>query len=320
MTQNLERWLFGVFSKAVSYKSLGRATILTFHRVSDNNSLFEQEEVGILEFRDKMRLLKKHFNVVSIEELLNANFNGDLKPYTVAITIDDGYEDCYSVITPILDELKLPGAFFITTEGIEQGGLWNDKIANALLLTEQQSIHIDDEEIFIDDDVSRCAAFGKILVKCKYKKLHERSQFIALLNEQCKTEFTDYDFLTEDKIRAMANAGMIIGAHTHSHPILAVEDEQVCITEIKESKDILENITGTSIKHFAYPNGMVGRDFNGKHESMLKELGFESGFSTTWGHFSPDSNRFAIPRFTPWDKNIYRFAFRLVRHSCKKYG
>ena len=80
MSQNLERWLFGVFSKAVSHKSLGRATILTFHRVSDNNSLFGQEEVGILEFRDKMRLLKKHFNVVSIDELLNARVNDELKP------------------------------------------------------------------------------------------------------------------------------------------------------------------------------------------------------------------------------------------------
>lgn len=320
MNRNIERWLFELFSKTMSHKARGKATILTFHRVSDSKSIFKQGELEIREFREKVRLLKRHFNIVSIDELLNAESEKELPPYTVVLTVDDGYEDCYSVITPIFDEFKVPGSFFITTEGIEQGGLWNDKIGNAIINTQKDEIIVSGKKLFIGDEISKTKVLEDCLTKCKYLTLQQRGQFINELNEACRTSFDQHDFLSEDQIRAMANAGMTIGAHTHSHPILAVEDDEVSYSEIKRSKDILEGIIGSPISHFAYPNGMIDRDFDNRHEKMLEELGFKSGFSTSWGHYSNNTNRYCIPRFTPWDKNEYHFAYRLVGHSCKNYG
>jgi len=56
---------------------------------------------------------------------------------------------------------------------------------------------------------------------------------------------------TSDKVRALRRAGMQIGAHTVSHPILATPDRATAYSEIAISKHVLENLLGERVSLLA---------------------------------------------------------------------
>jgi len=46
--------------------------------------------------------------------------------------------------------------------------------------------------------------------------------------------------------------------------------------------------------------------------AMARECGFEAAVSTSWGAASMRSDRFQLPRFTPWDQQRWRWGARLL--------
>jgi hypothetical protein len=58
-----------------------------------------------------------------------------------------------------------------------------------------------------------------------------------------------------DEIRALLDAGVTIGSHSHSHPTLNALDPTELRREVVESADRLEAIIGTPVRHFSYPYG-----------------------------------------------------------------
>jgi peptidoglycan/xylan/chitin deacetylase (PgdA/CDA1 family) len=62
---------------------------------------------------------------------------------------------------------------------------------------------------------------------------------------------------TPDEIRAMADAGVEIGAHTRRHVDLGpIDDAETLYDEIVGSKRDLEAITGRPVRYFAFPYGL----------------------------------------------------------------
>lgn len=118
--------------------------------------------------------------------------------------------------------------------------------------------------------------------------------------------------MSSDQVRALHRAGMQIGAHTVNHPILARLGRDEAMREIGDSKRRLESITGAPVTLFAYPNGRPGDDYDDASVALVREAGFEAAFSTTWGAARLVSDRFQLPRFTPWDRGRGRFGLRLL--------
>ena len=106
---------------------------------------------------------------------------------------------------------------------------------------------------------------------------------------------------------------MQIGAHTLSHPILAVADAQAQRTEIEGSRQQLESLLDERIGLFAYPNGKRGSDYNDLSVDIVRRLGFDAAVSTHPGVYTKSSDRFQIPRFTPWERDHLRFGLRLAQ-------
>lgn len=318
LKKQIKKILFRLFKLLAKKTSVNKAIVLNYHRVTKEAKNTFDDSLDAIEFKTKMLFLKEHFNVISLPELISRANTCTIEPLTVAITFDDGYEDGYSVILPILQELDLSAAFFIATEGLEKGGLWNDCIATALNVTTKTHLeNFLDLPLFDLTTLSlRQKAHSLIHKKCKFLSLSERNSAIEQLLIALEVNIQHDDFLTAQQIKTMHQAGMTIGAHTDQHPILALESEEVSFQEIKKSKLLLEKIIDQEVKYFAYPNGRKGRDFNKNHETMLSTLNFEAAFMTGWGHVTPETNMLCIPRFTPWDKDEYSFGIRL----CNFYG
>jgi peptidoglycan/xylan/chitin deacetylase (PgdA/CDA1 family) len=66
------------------------------------------------------------------------------------------------------------------------------------------------------------------------------------------------EILREDEVRALADEGWEIGAHTMTHPDMSQLDYDRCLSEVQDSRDALERLTGQKILTFSYPFGHYG--------------------------------------------------------------
>jgi peptidoglycan/xylan/chitin deacetylase (PgdA/CDA1 family) len=118
--------------------------------------------------------------------------------------------------------------------------------------------------------------------------------------------------LSSSQLRELTAAGMSIGAHTVTHPILATLSSEEARREIAQGRDALESIIGRRVAHFAYPNGRPESDYDDDSVDIVRELGFDSAVSTAWGAARSSTDRFQLPRFSPWDTTRGRFGLRMA--------
>jgi peptidoglycan/xylan/chitin deacetylase (PgdA/CDA1 family) len=98
------------------------ATILLFHRVAD--SFDDSITVGVEQFRDFLRLLRRRYDVVDMAEFLEAREVPRRKP-VVVLTFDDGYEDNL-LAALLLRREGLPCTFFVATRVVGGGAFPHD--------------------------------------------------------------------------------------------------------------------------------------------------------------------------------------------------
>jgi len=91
------------------------AVVVAFHRVQDTG-VPEGLTVGIDLFEGYCRFFKRHFNVVSLGNLVAKLETGATLNRELAITFDDGYRDNFEHAAPILEKLGLPATFFVVTQ------------------------------------------------------------------------------------------------------------------------------------------------------------------------------------------------------------
>jgi peptidoglycan/xylan/chitin deacetylase (PgdA/CDA1 family) len=103
-----------------------------------------------------------------------------------------------------------------------------------------------------------------------------------------------------------------------NHPILARCDQTTARSEIIEGRSYLENLLDERVGLFAYPNGKLGADYRNEHIDIVKDLGFDAAVSTNPGASSHGNDLFQLSRFTPWDREAWKFGLRLAQNMTKK--
>jgi peptidoglycan/xylan/chitin deacetylase (PgdA/CDA1 family) len=117
-----------------------------------------------------------------------------------------------------------------------------------------------------------------------------------------------------EQVRTLVAAGMTVGGHTVTHPILSRLPDDEARAEIRAGRDALHDITGQPVRLFAYPNGKPDEDYCAPHVAMTRELGFAAALCTRWGAADASSDRYQLPRFTPWGSTFARFGVGLARN------
>src|SRR5207245_1364290 len=84
-----------------------RALILTFHRFSED-SQSDVEGLPIRRFAEYMEYLTRNHRVVSLSDMVEEFQRGRLRPYTTAVTVDDGYYETFSLAAPVLRRYGVP--------------------------------------------------------------------------------------------------------------------------------------------------------------------------------------------------------------------
>jgi peptidoglycan/xylan/chitin deacetylase (PgdA/CDA1 family) len=81
--------------------------------------------------------------------------------------------------------------------------------------------------------------------------------------------------LSVAELREIASAGHIVGAHGHSHRMLAALPFAEACEDIETSKRLLEDLMGQQVAHFSYPYGMR-RHFNEHLRGFCQSIGFRT--------------------------------------------
>ena len=101
---------------------------------------------------------------------------------------------------------------------------------------------------------------------------------------------------TIDEIRCLADAGIVIGAHSHSHidfgkPLTRVE----LIREIVDVRKKLQDWTGQSIDYFAFPYGLPGNIVQPAVD-VIFEAGYKAFVSAAGGFNFPGDDHHHLQR------------------------
>ena len=105
--------------------------------------------------------------------------------------------------------------------------------------------------------------------------------------------------LSTSELREMADAGHVIGAHTHTHERLTSLPRAEAQQEIARSKRELEAILGRAVVHFSYPFGMR-RHFDEHLRAYCRDLGFETVANAIPGMQHAAQRPYHLNR-SPWD-------------------
>ena len=307
--------LFGLISPA---GTKARLSVLIFHRVLPEPDALFPDEIDASRFDELCGWLKGWFNMLSLDDAVARIKTGTLPARAVCITFDDGYADNHNVALPILQRHGLTGTFFVATSFLDGGRMWNDTVIESVRLTPLSVLQLgcplgaSFADVLVSTMEEKRAAIQAIIDQLKYKPVAERAALTEQIAQLSQVRPSTDLMMTSAEVRALRHAGMQIGAHTVSHPILATLDRSTAHAEIAESKGTLESLLGERVGLFAYPNGKPQVDYSSESVDIVRGLGFDAAVSTRWAASSAETDMFQIPRFTPWDRTSLRFGTRMA--------
>ena len=302
-----------LFSILTPSQAKARLSILIFHRVLPEPDPIYPDEIHVRRFYEVCGWLKSWFNILPLDAAIAHLKEGTLPARAACITFDDGYADNHDVALPILQRHGLPATFFIATGFLDGGRMWNDTVIESVRHTMATTLDLGELGRFaVGTPAEKAAAIGAIIGKIKYLPVAERLDAAQRIASAAHVNPPNNLMMTSLQVKAMRQAGMQIGAHTVSHPILARLSNEQARAEIKGSKDFLEHLLGERVGLFAYPNGKPGEDYVPASVDVVRSLGFDAAVSTQWGAFRAGDDPFQIKRFTPWDQTRLRFGARLL--------
>jgi peptidoglycan/xylan/chitin deacetylase (PgdA/CDA1 family) len=280
------------------------ALVLTYHRiVKDPTPDSDPSPWGVSagDFDAHVRILAEFANVVAPTDL-PALARGVRAPRArgpiVAITLDDGYRDNYEHAFPILREHGVPAGFFVAT-GLIDGrcSSWWEELRWIVRNTERDGLPATDwlpvAIAFDEPDRNRARRALESLYKALPGDLTDA--FLDAIGEAAGTgrrplESSDGTWMSWDMLREMRAAGMTIGGHTDTHPVLARLPADRQEHEIATCAARLEAELGEPMEVFSYPIGMP-ESFDADSRRCLQAHGVKVAFSCYGGR----------GRFDAWD-------------------
>ena len=300
--------------------SRSRLSIFIYHRVRPGRDPLFPNEPDAKSFERQLVVLARLFDFLPLGEAVRRLRTNSLPARPACITFDDGYADNAEVALPILRRHRIPATFFVSTGYLDGGRMWNDTIIESVRCATGDTLDLGSIGLgafAIGTVDERRATIDTLLGRFKYLETQEREDRCAAVCGICEASPPEDLMLRSDQLRELRAAGMELGAHTVSHPILARTPDEIARREIADGRDALNAIADAPVALFAYPNGKPGVDYDARHVAIVRSLGFDAAVSTAWGVATAETDVFQLPRFTPWDKTRARFALRLIENLAK---
>lgn len=290
------------------FANSGILRIIMYHRIVDGKDSAPYYLSGIqpFVFESQMKFLSENFSVISLEETSeNIMADRQIPRNAVAVTIDDGYIDCYANAYPVLRKYGIPATIFLATGHMGSSkAFWIDKVGYLFKNGRPAKPYYEHpvfSRIELNTAEKRIGFLEPVVQKLKKISENEKSAIIDDLEDFFQVSDgelrVNYN-LTWPQIREMSRNGVSFGTHTVTHPILTRIPIDKAEKEIVESKKRIENEIGKPVYGFCYPNGTEA-DFDDSIIRILKKHGFNYAVTTIWGSNDVNSDLFRLKRMEP---------------------
>ena len=273
-------------------------------------------------FRRQLEFFKKHFNVVRMEDVINAVQNQQkevLPENPLLLTFDDGYIDNFTFAFPLLEEFGFQGSFFIPGKTFRTHQLLDVNKIHYILAAADINLLVQDvferldyyrgaeypiqsnEELFKQYAVanrfdSKETIFVKrILQTVLPEKLRNKissdlfEKYVGISEEKLAYEL----YMNAEQIRMMKRHGMFIGLHGYDHYWLGNLPIDEMQSDVDNAIDALREFIDEKAWVMNFPYGSYNRDV----VQYVKDKGAVLGLTTEVriAEIGVD-NRFTLPR------------------------
>lgn len=311
-------------------KNNNKLTVVMYHYVRDlvHSRYPKIHGLQIELFREQVQFLKKNYNFVTVEQILDAYENNsvrDLPEHPVLLTFDDAYKDHFDFVFPYLEHEHIQGAFYAPVKAVTENTVLDvNKIHFILASTPEKKLSQLLGELKYQLDYYRKDwnlhnydyYFDKLAVANRFDskevifikrllqvELDERLRKIITNDVFQKVVGMDEGmfsrelYMSMDQIKCMVDNGMHFGSHGYDHYWLNSLSKDKQTFEIQKSLEFIKEIGGdTDNWTICYPYGAYDEDTI----SILKENGCKLGMTTRVGVADLDDKQgdviFKLPR------------------------
>ncbi len=294
-----------------------KAVVLMYHRVLTGD---EQRITGshpaIVVSRDTfathVAVLKRHFNVLSVQQLADhLERRQPLPDRACVITFDDGWQDSLSNALPVLQAAGLPSVVFLPVNFIGARRLFvrealTHLLVRAVILARQDPAQVPAMRTLlapaglahildIPDANPRLAviyAIGEQPVMASAALEQLANTLPGVVGAHAEDLAVGDGFVDWDGARQLAAGGMDLGGHGTNHRLLTDLAPQDVRDEVEGCKRVVESQASASALAFSYPNGR----FSPAIADTVRHAGYRLAFTTQHGHVTSTDDPFALRR------------------------
>jgi peptidoglycan/xylan/chitin deacetylase (PgdA/CDA1 family) len=280
----------GAYSVALKVPDKYHLRILTYHGVCLDHyhtaAWLPASFVTLSSFDAQMKFLAEHMNPVRLSEAVAAYRAGAaLPPRAVAVTLDDGYENNFTLARPVLEKHKVPATIFLSTKWMSEGELFpHDRVRLIRWWTREEG-----------------GAWSRGIPDHKTSPIGNLLEWLSRAWPAVQNGLTgDQEAVLRpaswDTIARLRSDWIDLGAHTHHHTILGNENRGVRREEIFSSVEAVRQKGSSRHILFSYPNGEA-TDFDEEDKRIVREAGCEGAVATTPGWNTRNADLYALNRF-----------------------
>lgn len=302
-----------VLAPAARFATRHCARVIMYHRFGSDDA----RRLDVSHLEKQLRFLRRHFKVVPLSDIvLRLRMGMAPDPYTVAITVDDGYADFGELAYPVFQRYKIPVTLYVVSE-FASGKIWLWWDAIRYILTHAAKgcyglMRVNGLiSISLSDTASREAAWYTLAGIGLTLSPGEREQYIRDLQDSFSVSLPnspteEFAALDWNALLTLDAEIVEIGAHTCTHPILSQCDTEGIIQEVTGSKKAIEEQLGRQVKAFCYPSGDWS-DVDERCFIAVREAGYESAVMACGMLVCKDANLYALERIgasSRWDNFV----------------
>lgn len=252
--------------KDILYKASNKSFLSSFksqtifpyyHLVRDNQvphieNLYQFKNTS--EFLKDINILTKNYSPLQPVDLLK----NESTKNSFLLTFDDGLQEIYTVIFPILKEKNIKAIFFINPNFVDNNeGLYKHYIS--IIITHLRNKNFEKTSL---DQISGLFSFSyknnkdfiKQFISIKFSEREKIKQVLELLDIDLNQYLKDNKpYVTKEQIREMMNEGFYFGGHTMTHPPLNQLSHEEQKNEIINSINWLKENFDVKYSLFSFP-------------------------------------------------------------------
>jgi len=265
-------------------------------------------------FRAQLQLLKERYHVITPLQFLQWCESGEELPArSVLLTCDDGLRNTLTEMVPILQDLRLACLFFVTGASLSNvsGMLWHEEL-RLMLLCGGEGFTIQlagiGPEVRVASSEENRTLWWRLVKSLSRLDINARRRLLGEIRDQLSlpenwnTRYLQdqagssrFLVLNREELEQLVAAGMSVGAHSLSHPVLSLLSSEAAWEEVAESRHGLEQALGSKVWAFAYPFGDAF-SVTQREVELVERAGFACAFLNVGGGFGAKTARFALPR------------------------